>query len=160
MTLSLTEVVLDLVYVTRTRQSVRLACACINSSDRTADHARRSFKRNQRTRSIGAMQSAFRLGKTAPSTGSLIFSRQDASRAGLAANTRITLIVQWVVRNVFVCDQTPNVFLRPVGQRTHLSQTEFLVPTHYGRLRSIRALISSDCTSPCIETDSCSSQHI
>src|SRR5919106_726746 len=72
-------------------------------------------------------QEAFGLAHAAPAAGAFIgFSRFDGPRARPAANTRIALIVQWIVGDVLVDDAFPDVFLGPVRERADLHQAEFL----------------------------------
>src|SRR3990172_3858490 len=47
-------------------------------------------------------------------------ARLDRARARPATDTWITLVVERVVRNAFVGDALPNVFLGPIGQRAEI----------------------------------------
>src|SRR6476620_8913232 len=77
---------------------------------------------------IARVQAALDLACAAPAAGALVLAEHHGPRAGPAADARVALIVQRVVRNVFVGDQLPDILLRPVRQRADLHEAELLVP--------------------------------
>src|SRR5262245_8389964 len=86
-----------------------------------------------RTSIVVGVQAALFLGGPAPASGALILAKHHRPRAGPAADARVSLVVQRIVRNVVVRDQLPDVLLSPGGQRADLDQAE----EHTSELQSL-----------------------
>ena len=82
---------------------------------------------------VERVQAAFRLGLARPATRPFVFSRRHGPRARPAADRRITLIVQRVIRHVVGHDKRPDVALRPAQERVDLHQVELGRPSRSRR---------------------------
>ena len=94
------------------------------------------------------VQPALGLRRPAPATGPLVLARADRPRAGPAADARIPLVVQRIVRHALLDDPAPDVLLRPGGQGTDLHQAEFLVPADDRRVGAGGRPGRGECRSP------------
>src|ERR671914_629097 len=63
-----------------------------------------------------------------PPAGSRVRTGFDRARAGRAADTRITFVVEGVIGKVPGPDVGPHIFLGPIEQRAHLPEGVALVP--------------------------------
>src|ERR1700751_3157826 len=75
-----------------------------------------------------------------------------ASRSWLgarrAADRGVAKVMQRVVGKVVLVDVSPQVLLRPVGQRVDLPDAPALVPLELGRVRARRRLLTADPRDP------------
>ena len=62
-----------------------------------------------------------------PACGSLVLTRARGSRAGLASNRNVSLIVELVVGDIVVSNESPNFLLAPSRNRIELRHTLRLV---------------------------------
>src|SRR5687768_12394268 len=99
-------------------------------------------------RTLARMQPALGLGKSAPAARAFVLAQHDRPRARPAADARIALIVERVVGNVVLRNQTPHFLLRPIRERADFYQLKLLVPAHDGRLRAVGALIAANRARP------------
>src|SRR5262245_19955447 len=106
------------------------------------------------------MQPALGLRKPAPPPGSLVLPQHHGPRARPATNARITLIMKWVIGDIVLGNEAPNLLLRPVRQRTHLHQTAFLVPADNRRFGTIRTLVPTDRAGPRVHAHHRLFQHL
>ena len=60
--------------------------------------------------------------------------------------------MQWVVGDIAIGDQLPDLLFCPVGQWVHLDQLKPLIPANDRSLRPIRTLIAADGTGPGVDT--------
>ena len=74
------------------------------------------------------MQSTFSFGEASPSSRTLIFAKHHGACAGPAANTWVSLIVKWIIRDILLGYQLPYIALRPVGQRADFNELKFSIP--------------------------------
>src|SRR5437588_5477937 len=78
-----------------------------------------------------------------------------ASRAGLcarrAADRVIAPVVEWVVGQVVVGDESPHVAVGPVGQGVELPQAVRLVPLELGSVGARRGLLAAQAGDPGVE---------
>src|SRR4029453_1061306 len=70
-----------------------------------------------------------------------------------AADARVALIVQRIVRNVVLRNQPPDLLFRPVGQRADLYQAELFVPADDRHLGPVGALIAADGAGPGVHAE-------
>ena len=63
-----------------------------------------------------------------PSSGADIFTRHDSSGAGLAADTRKSLVVKLVVWNFFLLDKTPDILMIPINERIDFDELVGFIP--------------------------------
>ena len=57
-----------------------------------------------------------------PASGAHVFSDGNRARAGRAADARVELVVEGVVRNLVEADVGPDFLFGPVGQRVELDE--------------------------------------
>src|SRR5262245_17763151 len=94
------------------------------------------------------VQSALFFEGARPAARALVFLRFSGARAGPAADTGETLIMQRIVGNVLRHDQLPDVLFGPVGERADFRQAEFPVPADDRRSGPVGALIAADARHP------------
>src|SRR5215204_4853157 len=97
------------------------------------------------------VQPAFRLRRSAPAAGALVFAEHDRAGAGPAADAGVALVVQRVVGDVVFGDQGPDVLLGPVGQGADFDQAELFVPADDGGFGPVGALVAADGAGPGVE---------
>src|SRR5688572_20991115 len=90
------------------------------------------------------VQPAFLLRRPRPPAGAFVGPLADGGRAGPAADARIALVVQRVVGDAVVEDETPHVALRPRQQRVDLHQGKLLVPLNDASDRPVPRLVAAD----------------
>src|SRR5205823_12926809 len=76
-----------------------------------------------------AMDSALlrRIRLTPPEAGAIGLARLDRARARRAADRRVALVVQRVIRHVVLAHVVPHLVLRPLGQRVELDDRAVVV---------------------------------
>src|SRR5262249_46002114 len=85
----------------------------------------------------GPVEAALRLLAPAPAAGPGIFAWPDLARAGDAADARIVLIVQRIVRHLVLAHVRPHVVHRPPDERVHLDEAEPRIPADDRRGRPL-----------------------
>src|SRR5882757_4030059 len=117
----------------------------------TTRHRRPSSFTNMGKRlipSLRCVQSAFLFREARPAPCARIFPRLHLSRAVRAADTRIILLMQWVIGHVVFADVFPDVFPGPVRDRIHFYQAEFFIPFDFFRIRPSHGLIAANSGGP------------
>src|SRR5271157_5501502 len=94
------------------------------------------------------MQPALGFRRTTPSPGTFVFAGLYGAGARLAADARIILVMQWIVRNLLANDSLPNVLLRPACQGADFDEAELLVPLYDRRIGPRGALVAADARGP------------
>src|SRR6266542_2057767 len=97
------------------------------------------------------VQAALLLDGAGPAAGALVAAGAHRLRAGPAANARVALVVQRVVRHVVLHYERPDLFLGPAQQRVDLHQVELRVPLHRAGHRPMDRLVAADRTDPGVE---------
>src|SRR5262249_34200064 len=95
--------------------------------------AARRMRESSNTAAPGGLddvQPTFLLAGAGPAPRPLVLPFADRPRAGPAADTRIPLVVQRVVRHVMFQNEVPHVALGPGQQRVDLHEAELGVPLH------------------------------
>src|SRR5262245_6771514 len=77
------------------------------------------------------VQAALFLLRPRPPAGALVFPVTDRAGAGPAADARVVLIVERIIRHPMLDDVTPHVLLRPAQKWVDLHQVEFGVPLNH-----------------------------
>src|SRR5579871_1627244 len=101
---------------------------------------------------LAGVKAALQLCEGGPASGALAFVVANDSGAGPAADARIALIVQRVVRDFVDGDIGPDIALGPVGERIDFDQVELGVPLHDGGPGSVRGLVATDRADPGVVT--------
>ncbi len=97
------------------------------------------------------VQSALGFFCACPTPGAFVLSCHDGARAGLAADTGISLVVQGIIRNAVMKDSAPHVALGPRRQGTDFDHSKLSVPTNDWRIRARRTLVAANSRCPCIK---------
>lgn len=90
------------------------------------------------------MQTTFCFCKSTPPSRPFVFTQQNGSRARLATDARIALIVQRIVGDIVVGNEFPDLPFRPVREWADFNEVKLVVPSDNRCLSTIWALISSD----------------
>lgn len=105
------------------------------------------------------MQTALGFSSPTPATSSFVFTDRDRSRTRLATDARKPLVMEWIVWDSELENPIPDMFLRPIGQGTHLDQMKFFIPSDDGCDRSVWTLIASNGARPCMLSQGRSLEH-
>src|SRR5262249_43370402 len=94
------------------------------------------------------VQSALLLDLPRPAAGPLVLAVGDRPCAGPAADARVILIVQGVVRHPVLQYEPPHLALRPAQERIDLHQLELSIPLDDGCLATVLGLVLADGADP------------
>src|SRR5262245_37842788 len=94
------------------------------------------------------VQPALLLVRPGPPAGPLVPVIFDRGRTRPAADARVPLVVQRVVRDVVLQDELPHVLLGPPQERVHLHEIELRVPLNNGGRLAVVSLVAADGTDP------------
>ena len=71
-----------------------------------------------------------------PAAGTQVLSGFYRAGAGSAADTRISPVMQDIIRNIVLPDIIPDLIFRPIKYRIHLKELELVIPFNTGHFIS------------------------
>src|SRR5512133_2645342 len=129
-------------------ESVSESSVVVSGTKRVRVAGRRSFGA---ALSESSVDPALCFRRSCPAPGARILAGADRLGAMGAADRRVALVVQRVVRNAVLADVVPDVLLRPVRDRVQLPEPEAPVPGELRRAGPVLGVLAADPGDPCVD---------
>src|SRR6516162_10839374 len=94
------------------------------------------------------VQAAFLFDGAGPAPGAVVLAVGHRPRARPAADARVTLVVQRIVRHIILVDEGPDILLGPGEQRVDFDQAELGIPADDIGTGAIAGLIAANGADP------------